>query len=137
MINFFARFRDAEAAHANLLALLRKSTLPNLFDDHPPFQIDGNFGGCAAIAEMLVQSHDGEIVLLPALPKAWPTGMVRGLRVRGGAEIDLSWQQGNLVEAELRATAAFDATLRWRDRSLRVALEKGGRRRLALAAFPK
>jgi hypothetical protein len=135
MINFFARFRDAEAAHANLLALLRKSTLPNLFDDHPPFQIDGNFGGCAAIAEMLVQSHDGEIVLLPALPKAWPTGMVRGLRVRGGAEIDLSWRDGELVEAELRATAAMEARLRWRGGAVALVLEPGSPRRVAEDAF--
>ncbi len=112
IVNFWARLEDGDAAHENLQALLRKSTLPNLFDTHPPFQIDGNFGGTAAIAEMLVQSHAGEIALLPALPKAWPEGRVRGLRARGGLEIDIAWQGGKPVSAKL--TAALDGTHRLR-----------------------
>jgi alpha-L-fucosidase 2 len=125
IINFWARLEEAELAHENVLALIRHSTLSNLFDTHPPFQIDGNFGGTAGIAEMLLESHAGEISLLPALPKAWADGRFKGLRARGGVEVELMWRGGKPVLATL--APALDGTHRIRPpRGARIAEVRSG-----------
>ena len=103
IINMYARLLDGDKALENAVALLQKSTLPNLLDNHPPFQIDGNFGFSSGIAEMLVQSQNNEIHLLAAMPNAWKKGHVKGLKVRGNVEVDIYWNENKLIKAVFRA----------------------------------
>ncbi len=125
-LNLWARLHDGEHAYKILTMLLRpERTYPNMFDAHPPFQIDGNFGGTSGIAEMLMQSCAGEIELLPSLPKAWPNGFVKGLRARGGFELDIQWKEGKLVNVSVRSFAGGICRLRYGDVTRDLNLAKG------------
>ncbi len=126
----WARLGEPQKAYEALSLLLQKFTLPNLFDDGPPMQIDGNFGAVAGIAEMLLQSHAGEIALLPALPAAWPTGSFKGLRARGGIEVDARWGKGKIVAATLRPSLGIRQRLR-PPRGQRIATANGARGEIA------
>jgi alpha-L-fucosidase 2 len=111
-INFWARLLDGNHAYKMYQELLKNSTLNTLFDTHPPFQIDGNFGATAGIIEMLLQSQLADVHLLPALPTAWATGAVRGLVARGGFVVDMTWKSGRLATARLTSRAGAPCVLR-------------------------
>jgi alpha-L-fucosidase 2 len=140
-INFWARFRDGDHTWKMVQMLLRPAggtgvratgggntgggSYPNLFDAHPPFQIDGNFGGAAGIVEMLLQSHLDAIDILPALPAGIPRGHVKGIRARGGFELEFSWEEGDLVTLKVISNAGSPLSIRYRDKSFSTATGKG------------
>lgn len=127
----WTRMGEGDRAHSILQGLLGpERTYPNMFDAHPPFQIDGNFGGAAAILEMLVQSWGGEIHLLAALPQAWPEGAVRGVRARGGVELDLDWSQGKLSQLLVRGKPGQKIKVRYADRLTELTLDARGRAKM-------
>ena len=141
-INFWARLRDGDHAYELIKLQFRPvssdntsysgggGSYPNLFDAHPPFQIDGNFGAPAGIVEMLIQSHQSCIDLLPALPSALPQGEITGVCARGGFEFSFSWQDGNLLEVEVLSKAGERCNLRYGEHEIAFKTEKGKHYRL-------
>ena len=129
-MNHYASLWDGETAYENIEKMLGQSTYPNMFDRHPPFQIDGNFGACAAMSGMLVQSNEERCVLLPALPKAWANGSVRGLRLVGNAEIEIKWKDGVLCEAVICAESNYDTTVIYGKKCVQVKLCTGESQKL-------
>jgi len=125
IINFYARLQNGEKAYDNVHKILAKSTEHNLFDTHPPFQIDGNFGGSAGIAEMLLQSHNGIIRLLPALPLAWADGEVKGLCARGGFVMNMKWEKGNITQATVYSKKGGESELVYKSKKQKIQLKPG------------
>lgn len=125
IINHYAKLWDGNTAYEHIQQLFANSTYPNLFDKHPPFQIDGNFGGAAGMAEMLVQSSGKRAVLLPALPDAWNSGSVKGLRIRGNATVDLSWKEGVLERCQIHAGSDLDTRIRYGEHSRPLRIRAG------------
>lgn len=140
LISLYARLGDGDGARSHLLALLARCTLPNLFDTHPPFQIDGNFGASAGVVEMLVQSRMEEaggfsIRLLPALPAAWSSGRISGIRARGGFTISLTWREGLVETCRIHSTAGNSCTVQNRNSSRTLQPKAGETVELAASDF--
>ena len=127
LISQYARLYGAEKAKESLNVVLSKSTSPNLFGLHPPFQMDANFGATAAIAEMLLQSHAGVIHLLPALPNEWNNGTVKGLKARGGFEIGMTWKDGELKQVQLISIFGQEVALKYKEQTVNLDIPKGGK----------
>ena len=124
-INQWARLHDGDRAYLLFGNLLKNGTLNNLWDSHPPFQIDGNFGGSAGIIEMLLQSHLGFLHILPALPMAWEQGNVKGLLARGGFVVDIYWQEGELTQINITSLQGEECKIKYKDKELSFKTKKG------------
>lgn len=124
-LNLWARLLDGNHAYKLYGNLLKNGTADNLWDLHPPFQIDGNFGGTAGVTEMLLQSQDGDIHLLPALPDAWADGEVKGLCARGNFVVDITWRGGQLAEARVRSNSGEAGVVRYKGQTLPVDVKQG------------
>ncbi len=133
--SLWARLGNAERAHGCVAGLLAYNTLDNLWTTHPPFQIDGNFGITAGITECLLQSHEAEISLLPALPKAWPTGSVKGLRARYNTLVDIEWKDGKLHRALLSGAARQKLQLVYHGKRKPIILDEAGQAQVNAAFF--
>lgn len=125
IINFYARLLNGEEAYKHIQLLFAKSTLDNLWDNHPPFQIDGNFGATAGITEMLLQSHGGQIVVLPALPSAWKEGHISGLKAIGNFEVSISWKEGRLVHLNVKSVKGGKCLLSYAGKSAEFSTKAG------------
>ena len=135
IINHYAKLWNGETAYYNIEQLFGHSTYPNLFDKHPPFQIDGNFGATAAMAEMLLQSGSERLVLLPALPSAWESGHMKGIRVKGNAEADITWTHGELTECVIRAKSELKTKVRYKGKVIDLVLAAGEEKVLTAKDF--
>lgn len=125
IMNHYAKLWNGDAALYHMEQLLQHSTYPNMFDKHPPFQIDGNFGATAAIAEMLVQSNDDRVVLLPALPDRWTDGSIKGLCIKGNATVDITWSEGKLHDCCIKAKENIQTVLKYGNRAIIVTVNAG------------